>query len=106
MHVDDLKDEVQLILNPEPDEDGLVRFSPHPRLSSVYGLASYYRGLWQVGWLDRDGAFQRVLENPADPLHETLQSITVPGSLLHAALKLFGDSLVEYHDRERRWDLD
>lgn len=106
MHIDDLKGEIQLILNPEPDEDGLVRFSPNPRLSSVYGLdTSYYRGLWQVGWLDRDGSFERLLRDPADPLHDTLQSITVPGSLLNAALKLFGDSLIEYHERERRWDL-
>jgi len=106
MHIDDLKGEIELILNPEPDKDWLVRYSPHSRLSSVHRLdTSYYRGLWQVGWLDRDGAFERLLQNPADSLHDTLQSITVPGSLLHAALKLFGDSLIEYHERERRWDL-
>jgi hypothetical protein len=106
MHIDDLKGEIELILNPEPDEDGEIQYSPHSSLSNVHGLdTSYYRGLWQVGWLDRDGAFQRLLQNSADSLHDTLQSITVPGSLLHAALKLFGDSLIEYHEREQRWDL-
>jgi len=106
MHIDDLKGEIELILNPEPDEDGLVRYSPNQSLSSVHGLdTSYYRGLWQVGWLKRDGAFERLLQDGSDALHDTLQSVTVPGSLLHAALKLFGDSLVEYHERERRWDL-
>src|SRR5262245_47814589 len=106
MHIDDLKGAVDSILHPKPDEDGQIQYPPHERLSSVYGLdTSYYRGVWQVGYLSRDGAFQRLLQDASDPLHDTLQSITVPLSLIEAALQLFGDSIVQYHERERRWDL-
>lgn len=106
MHIDDVRGEVESILNPEPDEDGLFKYPPHPRLSSVYGLdTSYYRGLWEVGYESRDGAFERLLQDDSDPLHDTLQSGTVPESLIHAAFQLFGDSLVEYHERERRSDV-
>jgi hypothetical protein len=106
MPIDDLRGEIESILNPEPDEDDQIHYPPHERLSAVHGLdTSYYRGLWQIGWLERDGAFQRLLEDNSDPLHNIRQSITVPDSLLHAALRLFGDSLIEYHERKRRWDL-
>jgi hypothetical protein len=106
MHIDDLKGEIESILNPEPEQDGQIQFPPHPRLSSVHGLdISYYRSQSQVGYLSRDGAFERLLQDDSDPLHDTLQSGTVPGSLLHAAFKLFGDSLIEYHERERRSDV-
>jgi hypothetical protein len=104
MHVDDLKYEVKSILHPEPDEDGQTRWDPpHSRLSSVHGLdTSYFRGPFgRKG----DGVFERLLHDPSDPLHDTLQSITVPFSLLTASLQLFGDSLIEYHERQRRWDL-
>ena len=58
MQIDDLRGEIESILNPEPDEDNQIHYPPHERLSAVHGLdTSYYRGLWQVGWLERDGAF-------------------------------------------------
>ena len=104
MHLDDLRYEVESILHPEPDEDGHRHCdAPHPRLSSAYGLdTSYFREPFDP---TRDRHFERLLDDPADPLHDTLQSITVPVSLLRASFQLFGDSLIEYHDRERRWDL-
>lgn len=104
MHVDDLKNEIKSILHPEPNEEGDMRWdAPHPRLASVHGLdTSYFRGPSDP---KGDGVFQRLLHDDSDPLHNTLQSITVPFSLLTASLQLFGDSLIEYHERQRRWDL-
>ena len=104
MHVDDLKYEVESILHPEPDEDGQTLCAPpHPHLSSVHGLdTSYFRGPFD---LNGDGVFERLLHDASDPLHDTLQSITVPFSLLTVSFQLFGDSLIEYHERQCRWDI-
>jgi hypothetical protein len=104
MDLADLKYEIDSILRPEPDEEGHLRWDPpHPRLSSVHGLdTSYFLGPFEP---NGDGAFERLLEGDSDPLHQTLQSISVPFSLLTAALQLFGDSLIEYHKRQQRWDL-
>jgi hypothetical protein len=63
MHIiDDLKDAIDSILNPEPDDDGSLQFVPNPRLSSGHGLdTSYYRNISQVGWMTRDGAYEGLL---------------------------------------------
>jgi len=104
MDTEDLKHQIEAILNPEPDEDGQNYYAfPHKRLSTVHGLdTSYFRGQLDI---DGDGAFERLLDDETDPLHETIQCITVPTSLIMASFKLFADSLIEYHDREQRWDL-
>lgn len=104
MNIDDLKYQIESILHPEPDEDGQNYWAfPHKRLSSVHGLdISYFRGPLDI---KGDGVFERLLNDDADPLHDTIQCITVPSSLLMASFHLFADSLIEYHDRERRWDL-
>lgn len=104
MDTDDLRQQIQSILHPEPDDDGLHYESwPHPRLSSEHGLdASYFRG----GHEPRgDGAFERLLQDSSDPLHNTLESVSVPLSLISAALELFGDSMVAYHEDKRRWGI-
>lgn len=104
MDIDDLRYEVESILHPEPDEDDQMRWDPpHPRLLSVHGLdTSYFRGPFDT---KEDRAFERIVNDPGDPLHDPLQSITVPLSLIITSLQLFGDSLIEYHERRRRWDL-
>jgi len=103
MDIADLKSEIDAILHPEPDDDDPLHWvAPHSRLSSVHGLdTSYYRGPFD---LKGDGAFKRLLDE-SDPLQDTLQSVTVPLSLFTAAFQLFGDSLLEYHDRKRKWDV-
>ena len=104
MDLADLKHEINSVLRPERDEESSLCWDmPHSRLSSIHGLdTSYFRGPFD---LDGDQAFKRLVDDNADPLHDTLQSITVPASLFTAALQLFGDSVIEYHDRTRRWDV-
>ncbi len=99
-----LKSEIDLVLHPErDDEGGMCGDMPHPHLSSIHGLdTSYFRDPLD---LSGDRAFERLLEDQSDPLHNTLQSLTVPASLFTAALQLFGDSLIEYHERKQRWDV-
>ena len=101
MSVADLEQEVDGILHPEPDEDSFFRCeSPHPRLATEYGLdTSYFKGSMDI---HGDRTFDRLLENETDSLFDTLQSISVPPSLLTAALDLFGQSLVAYHNRKAR----
>jgi hypothetical protein len=99
MKIEELTQTVRSILNPSGPHFDV----PDERLSSVHGLdTSYFRGPLD---LKGDPAFERLLNNTSDPLHDTLQSITVPFSLLTASVQLFGDSLIEYHARERRSDL-
>ncbi len=104
MDIEELKEEIDAILHPEPGEDGnAIHFPPHKRLSTVYGLdTSYYKGPY---WFSNDKKFEFVLRDDKDPLHDTLQSITVPYGLYYAALNLFGDSIIEYYERDRHWDL-
>ncbi len=102
MDLADLKHEINSVLRPERDEEGSLCWDmPHSRLSSIHGLdTSYFRGPFVP---DGDRLFERLVDDNADPLHDTLQSITVPASLFMAALQLFGDSLIEYHERKQRW---
>jgi hypothetical protein len=104
MDIEELRCEIESIISPERDpEGGLGLLRPHKRLSSVHKLdTSYYSG---PIFVRADKAFERLLENESDPLHETLQSYTVPFSLLTASLRLFGDSIIAYHERKERWDL-
>ena len=102
MDLADLKHEINSVLRPERDEESSLCWDmPHSRLSSIHGLdTSYFRDPLD---LSGDMAFERLLEDKSDPLHDTLQSISVPASLFMAALQLFGDSLIEYHERKQRW---
>jgi hypothetical protein len=104
MDLPDLKVEVNSILRPDrAEEDSLPWAAPHRRLSSVHGLdTSYFRDPFD---LKGDGAFERLLDDESDQLHDTLQSASVPMSLFTAAVQLFGDSLIEYHGRKKRWDV-
>jgi hypothetical protein len=104
MDIEDLKCEVDSILHPEADEDDrLLWVSPHPRLASVHKLdTSYFLGPHDP---KGDSMFTRLLNDESDPLHKTLESASVPLSLFTAGLQLFGDSLVEYHVRKKRWDV-
>ena len=104
MDIADLRYEINSVLRPEREEEGALCWDPpHSRLSTVHGLdTTYFRDPFD---LSGDRAFERLLNDKSDGLHDTLQSITVPASLFAAALQLFGDSLVEYHERKQRWDV-
>jgi len=104
MDTEDLRGQIELILHPEPDDDGTRYYAaPHSRLVTEHGLdTSYFRGHFDLAG---DLQFERVLNDENDPLHVTLTSISVPSSLMSAALQLFADSIVTYHAQPRRWDV-
>jgi hypothetical protein len=103
MDIDDLKYEINSILHPERDEEDSLHWNaPHRRLLSVHGLDTSY--FCDPSDLTGNMAFERLLDDESDILHETLNSASVPHSLFAAAYQLFGDSLIEYNGRKRRWD--
>lgn len=88
-------DRVQTILYPESDEEAPLLVSvPHPRLKTVHGIdTSFVDPRTQRTWMT---PHSYVANDPTDPIFDTLESVSVPGSLMHAALCVFGDSIVEY----------
>lgn len=101
MNTDEFRQAVDVILHPESDGDSYFHQEfPHSCLTKKHGLdTSYFKGTMSA---QGDRAFERLLEDENDPLHDTFQSITVPYSLTTAALELFGDSLVAYRGAKRK----
>src|SRR5688572_22647493 len=86
------------ILYPEPDEDsGLGGSVPHSRLLKVHALDCCYLSPYEAS---SGSIWNRVINRDDDPLHDSVQSLTVPGSLSVAAIRLFGESLIAYADRD------
>jgi len=89
-----LREEVWAILNPEPDED-FHGFLPHDRLANVHKIDCSY---WSPREWVSQSIWNRLVGDPKDPIHDSIESLTVPNSLWWAALRLFGDSLIAYSD--------
>lgn len=104
MNIEDLRAEIDAILNPEPDPDLPLRDIPRPKLRDLYGLDVSY--LETVGW-DWEGSsihpHGRIFHSAAEPrLHTVTLNSDVPISLFEAALRLFADSIVAYHGKSDR----
>lgn len=99
--LDELRSEIEAILEPEPDDDGgLPHFPPHPRLREYHGLDTFYfKGPWDLAG---DTAHERLIRGADDPLWDTIECVTVPMSLFSASLCLFADSLITYHESKER----
>lgn len=98
MHPEELRDRLWPILYPEPDDDsGLGGSVPHARLLKVHGLDCSY---WSPYESSSGSIWNRVINRRDDPLHDSVQSLTVPGSLSVAAIRLFGESLIAYADQD------
>src|SRR5437762_8011791 len=103
----ELKDELQAIFEPEPDEDGCYpETPPHGRLADVHQLdLSYRHDLIRFGpEFGSMSEHSRVVRDPADPINPIIQSLSAPSDLFWAGLRLFGDSLLAYCDKKDRWD--
>ena len=89
-----LRENLWPILYPEADE-GFIGTLPHPRLESEHGLDCSY---WSPQEFSSGSMWNRVVLDASDPLHDSVQSLTVPGSLSIAAIRLLGESLLAYAD--------
>ena len=97
MEPEELRERLQPILYPEPDDDlGFGGSVPHPRLLDVHGLDCSY---WSPYESSSGSMWNRLITNGEDPLHDSIQSLTVPVSLSIAAIRLFGESLIAYSEQ-------
>lgn len=105
MDVEDLRAELNGWFNPEPDEDGgpPTRDIPHPRLEKEHGLdLSYLQThafMWEGSTIHPHTRLCPPGELRIPPL---IRNWDVPSRLLEAGLRLFGDSILAYHDQTKR----
>jgi hypothetical protein len=103
MSLEDFQEELSYLLNPEPDGDGFFPHEyPDPRLREVHGLDFEYLD----GGFTWEGAtnhpYTRLCPERDDTIRLLTRNQDVPERLFEAALRLFGDSIVEYHDKTER----
>lgn len=98
MAPEELREILEPILYPEPDEDQVGGAYPHRRLSDEHRLDCSY---WSSHETSSGSRLNRAIRRKDDPLLDSVQSLTVPGSLSVAAIRLFGDSLVYYADEDK-----
>jgi len=100
----DLQGEISSLFNPEVDEHGFVPGEwPHSRLEKQHKLDVTYL---KVSEWKREGTtvhkYTRKCSEDDKELHTLDRNLDVPLRLLEASLRLFGDSIVSYHDLEER----
>jgi len=103
MDIDEFKEELSILLNPQPDEDGILpREYPHPRLQTIHGLDfSYFETdfTWEGSSVHR---YTRLCPSDEEAVHVLTRNRDVPERLFESALKLFADSIIAYHGKTDR----
>jgi len=96
MDLEELRNEIAAIVDPEHDPDLPVREIPNPRLRAVHGLDVSY--LETTRW-EGSTIHPHTRIWPADEqrLHTLTRNADVPTRLFEAALRLFADSIIAYH---------
>lgn len=98
----DFMDEINWLFHPEPDEDGIVlREFPNKRIKDIHGLDVSY-----MESFEREGSsvhkYTRVQPAEDERLHVLTKSQDVPDCLFRSALRLFSDSIIEYHKKTEK----
>lgn len=103
MDIDEIYGELDALFNPEPDEDRGPSTGdfPHPRLGKKYGLDLYYLEafIWEGSTIHQNTRLCPMDENRIKPL---IRNLDVPSRLFEAGLRLFGDSILAYHEQSER----
>jgi len=96
----DFMDSIHWLFHPEPDEDGNpLRESPNERISTHHGLdASYMAGFAWEG--SSSHAHTRRCPSDEGRIHELTRNRDVADRLFSTALRLFADSIIEYHEKD------
>jgi hypothetical protein len=101
MDLEELRAEIAAIVDPEPDPDLLVREIPNPRLRGSHGLdVSYLEATRWEG--STTHPHTRIWPADEERLHTLIRNADVPIRLFEAALRLFADSIIAYHDPRDR----
>jgi DNA-binding protein Fis len=102
MDKEELEEEIYILFNPEPDEDGFFpREWPHSRIKDFYKLDTSY-----IETSDWEGSSIHPHTRLRGPEEHRLSSLSrnmdIPDRLVEAGLKLFADSIIAYHDKKER----
>lgn len=100
MNREELQEEMDTLLHPEPEEDGFPpREFPHPRITDFHRLDASY-----MMTLDWEGSsihpHTRFCPPDEDRLTALSQNSDVPYRLFEAGLRLCADSIIAYHDEK------
>src|SRR5262249_1336655 len=103
MDIEELSADLEALFNPEPDDfpgrpTGDI---PHSRLEKEHGLDLSY--LETFNW---EGSsihpYTRLCPPDEHRIRPLIHILDVPSRLLEAGFRLFGDSILAYHDRKER----
>ena len=92
-------DEIHWLFHPEPDEDGNApREFPNKRISEHYGLdVSYMKSFdWEGSSVHK---YTRLCPAEEKRIQVLTKNQDVPDRLFGTALRLFADSIIEYHNK-------
>src|SRR5258705_9339556 len=98
MDLEDVREQIDLLFNPEPEErDGPPEF-PHPRLEKVHKLDFTY--MRSINWEGSSGhRYTRRCGPSEDALDTLTRNSDMPMRLMLSAIQLLGDSIVTYFDK-------
>jgi hypothetical protein len=102
MYNNELASDIDYLFNPEPDEDGFMpREYPHQRIVDHHRLDISYMDcfLWEGA---TDHPYTRLCSKDDARLHTLDRNLGVADSLFLSGLRLFGNSIIEYHGKEKR----
>lgn len=104
LDMEQLRDELHCLFHPEPDEDGqrLLEY-PHRRLKKLHELDFTY--MYKSSFIregDSTHQYTRLCPEGDERIHILTRNVDVPIRLFETALQLYGDSLLEYHEKVER----
>ena len=102
MTLEEIREPIELLFNPEPNEGGIVRRAfACPLLEKTHGLDLSY--LKTIDW---EGSsvhpHTRLRGGREDALDLLTRNSDMPHRLMLSALQLLADSILAYHDKEER----
>ena len=101
MDLEELRDRIEMILDPEPDPDMEPREVGHDRLEKHHKLDLSYlnSSAWEGSTIH---PHTRICSADETHLHALTRNSDVATRLFEAGLRLFADSILTYHGREER----
>lgn len=102
MELEELKEEIFYLFNPEPDDDGsMPEIFPHQMLEKKHKLDFSYMHN-QVLERSNIHSFSRLCPTNEKNVRILFRNSDVPSKLIESGLQIFADSIIAYHKKEKR----